>query len=1052
MYTLWKVLTRRKVLDHAATQETPLARVLNTFDLTALGVGSTLGVGVYVLAGQVAKNTAGPAVIISFLIAAVASVFAGLCYAEFGARTPKAGSAYIYSYLCVGEFIAFVIGWNLILEYIIGSASVAKGLSSYVDNLWNGTLSSTFLRIAPIDIPFLSSYFDIFAFSVSLLLAIALAFGMKESSLVNNIFTSVNVGLVLFVIIAGSLNAHLSNWFIDPKDVKNVTNGTQIGSGGFFPFGFEGVIKGAATCFYGFVGFDCIATTGEEVKNPKKAIPIAIIVSLFIIFLAYFGTSTVLTLMVPYYEQNPTAPIPFAFDSVQWHTAAIIVTIGALFGLYASLFGAMFPLPRILYAMASDGLIFKCMGHVNERFKTPVIGTLFAGLFTGLMAAIFNLDSLVNMMSIGTLLAYTIVAACVLLLRYTETPDHNAAINDSDETALTSSEHNSVIRTIFNFNRYEVPNERTQTVVSINICLYCVLCFLLGLCALHLKNGILNREIFPLVCVSVILLLIALTMLSIVSQPVSKKELSFQVPWVPLIPALSILFNIYLMIMLDIATWIRFVVWMAVGFPIFCLSGTSISNLVENSSTEGQGRPNCGFYDDNLIYLNNSNTYSNQETSVMTQQEKKSPSLHIFDDPVNDSKVLTPSPSRVLERLDFVIDSFVDDQNSPSVSVEYVSSALDASPAFALSNQSLDADFRDTPNRALRTELLNNLNESEDDENSDGSKGTFKTVVENNSVNNSSHVNPTNEPDSDSENSYVSASSSIDFVKNEDNSSNDRTKTFIPPQSPLVEGFNNSSEETVELNHGTPNSFIPPPPPSMIDFNTFSLQKKIKPISEATPLQKDLPSIPTKMKKNSSPMIINEGFLNSVKLRHVERPSLEERSKNIEGTPPQQSKPSQYIRSKSVGPNSNDKYNKKEKEYPNTNTLPKMEISKDVISSVKLKHVSRPPLSEVEIRQEEKPDSLKFGSPEFEQFRDTLNYKLKNPANVRQVPSFIGPKRMQKKEEVKVNKENVIEDSIDIAKARATIQAEVTAKLNILNNTNSEITINEQRDPDDLVD
>nr|CAD7410101.1 unnamed protein product [Timema cristinae] len=317
-------LNRKKTFS-GGLEESKLARVLTTLDLTALGVGSTLGVGVYVLAGSVAKTTAGPAVVLSFLIAAIASVFAGLCYAEFGARVPRAGSAYVYSYVCVGEFVAFIIGWNLILEYVI---------------------------------------------------------------------------------------ADIKNWKIPKEEIP-----ADAGEGGFFPFGITGVIKGAATCFYGFVGFDCVATTGEEARNPRKAIPISIIISLLIIFLAYFGLSTVLTLMWPYYLQDADAPIPYAFSQIGWPVARWIVSVGAIFGLFASLLGALFPLPRVIYAMSSDGLVFRSLGNVHPRFQTPVVGTILAGLLTGIMASLFDLKHLVDMMSIGTLMAYSIVAACVMLLR-----------------------------------------------------------------------------------------------------------------------------------------------------------------------------------------------------------------------------------------------------------------------------------------------------------------------------------------------------------------------------------------------------------------------------------------------------------------------------------------------------------------------------------------------------------------------------------------------------------------------------------------------------------
>lgn len=571
MGSIWKVLTRKKVIDPVTSEETQLNRVLNTFDLTALGVGSTLGVGVYVLAGHVAKDTAGPSVVLSFLIAAIASVFAGLCYAEFGARAPRAGSAYIYSYVCVGEFLAFVIGWNLILEYVIGSASVARGLSLYLDTLLNDTLKDTFIDIAPIHVSFMSQYFDFFAFTVSFVLSVALAFGMKESSWANNIFTILNICIVLFVIIAGSIKADTTNWHI-----KANSTDPHIGNGGFFPFGVEGMIKGAATCFYGFVGFDCIATTGEEVKNPKKAIPLSIILSLTIIFLAYFGTSVVVTLMVPYYLQDKNAPIPHAFELVGWDVAKWVVAIGGIFGLCASLFGAMFPLPRIIYAMASDGLVFKFLGRVHSRFQTPVIGTLFAGTLTGLMGAMFELEQLVNMMSIGTLLAYTLVAASVLLLRYTEKPNTNInGDEDNDNNHLIEREQFTVwnvFKQIFNCSRQKHPNNISQRIVSIEVFIYCIFCLFVGLCAMYLKDPLSNGEIWAIVITSIVVFFTVLIILSIATQPLSTRELTFKVPFVPIIPALSILVNIYLMLMLDSRTWIRFAVWMAVGLPIYYFS------------------------------------------------------------------------------------------------------------------------------------------------------------------------------------------------------------------------------------------------------------------------------------------------------------------------------------------------------------------------------------------------------------------------------------------------------------------------------------------------
>nr|CAD7597654.1 unnamed protein product [Timema genevievae] len=506
-------LNRKKFIG-IGLGESRLARVLTTLDLTGLGIGSTLGVGVYVLAGSVSKTTSGPAVVLSFMIAAIASVFAGLCYAEFGARVPKAGSAYIYSYVCVGEFVGFTIGWNLVLEYVIGAASVGRGLSTYIDALFDNAMRNKFREIAPIDIDFLSEYPDFFAFGLVILFASALAFGVHESSNINNIFTVVNVAVVLYVIIT----ADIYNWQIPQEDIP--ANVTDAGVGGFFPFGFEGVVKGAATCFYGFVGFDCIATTGEEAMNPQKSIPLAIVISLSIIFLAYFGVSS-----------DPDAPIPHVFREVGWPVAQWIVSIGAIFGLFASLFGALFPLPRVIYAMSNDGLVFKFLGKVNSRTKTPVVGTILAGILTAIMASIFNLQHLVDMMSIGTLMAYSIVAACVMLLRYQLDEDSEPMIEEKRSSSIStdlSTKIKNGLMTFCNLHRHRQPTESSASLVSWEVLAYFFLCAAFTAVIVHAGEDIAN------------------------------------VPLVPFIPGLSILVNIYLMMVLDGPTWIRFLVWMVI--------------------------------------------------------------------------------------------------------------------------------------------------------------------------------------------------------------------------------------------------------------------------------------------------------------------------------------------------------------------------------------------------------------------------------------------------------------------------------------------------------
>ncbi|KAA0194681.1 High-affinity cationic amino acid transporter 1 [Fasciolopsis buskii] len=411
-------LSRRKQIRASEIAKTQLSRCLSLVDLTALGIGSTLGAGVYVVVGEVARTSSGPGVILSFLIAALSSILSGLCYAEFGARVPKTGSAYVYSYVAVGEFMAFVTGWNLILQYVIGTSSVARAWSSNFDGIVGGKISGFFSEHLAMNATGLAEYVDPFAFGITLVVTGVLSVGAQESSLVNNVFTLINLGVISYVVITGLFRVKLANWQVNPANVPpDDPNKAHVGAGGFLPFGISGVISGAGTCFYSFVGFDIIATTGEEVRNPQRAIPIAILVCLLTCFVAYASISAVLTLMVPYYSIPTVAPLPYAFESVGWNVARYVIAVGAVCALTTSLLGSMFPLPRILYAMASDGLIFRFFGRINKRFKTPLFGTVISGVFAGILAAVFSLKDLVDMMSIGTLFAYSLVAASVLILR-----------------------------------------------------------------------------------------------------------------------------------------------------------------------------------------------------------------------------------------------------------------------------------------------------------------------------------------------------------------------------------------------------------------------------------------------------------------------------------------------------------------------------------------------------------------------------------------------------------------------------------------------------------
>ncbi|XP_032517516.2 cationic amino acid transporter 3 [Danaus plexippus] len=563
---IFAALRRCKQLEEGEIT-TQLSRCLGLLDLTALGVGSTLGLGVYVLAGAVAKTVAGPAVTLSFLVAAIASAFAGLCYAEFASRVPKAGSAYVYSYVSVGEFIAFTIGWNLILEYVIGTASVAKGMANYIDSLCNNTMAETMTRIAPINVSFLADYPDIFAFTLVLLITILLGIGVSESTKLNNVFTALNMVTVIIVVVAGAIKSDPANWRIDVQEIPEEYR-DKAGGGGFMPWGMAGVMAGAAKCFFGFVGFDCVATTGEEAKNPKRDIPLSIVLSLVIIFVSYFSIATVLTMMWPYYLQDADAPFPHVFDESGMPVIKWIVTIGAVFALCTSLLGAMFPLPRVLYAMGSDGVLFKPLAVIHKRTKTPLLATGLSGLFSAVMAAIFNLNQLIDMMSIGTLLAYTIVATSVLILRYEE--EHPLTVKDK---SLRVGGPRATILQTCNLLGLKHPTELSATIAKCTIGIFFV-CMLVCCVVMQWSSSV---AVWSAIGAVLLVLLVVLY-----RQPrADVKQLSFKVPLVPLVPYLSVCMNLYLMAQLDYQTWVRFILWLVIGYAIYFFYGLRNSTLRE---------------------------------------------------------------------------------------------------------------------------------------------------------------------------------------------------------------------------------------------------------------------------------------------------------------------------------------------------------------------------------------------------------------------------------------------------------------------------------------
>ena len=594
-----RFLFRKKTFNDDNVHSTNLHRVLGLLDVTAIGISSTLGSGIYVLAGTVITSFTGPSILLSFIIAGLATFFSGICYAELGSRVPRSGSAYIYIYVTIGELIAFIMGWDLILEYIIGSASVANALSQYIDTFTGRKIRAYFIKTMPIHNEYLGEYPDFLAFGFVIIITALMCIGVKESARINKVFTVLNIAVLAVIIIGGATKINPANWNIDTHNLTwtDINNKNQscpasarCGTGGFMPFGIDGIFNGAAKCFYAYIGFDAIASTGEEVTNPKRNIPLSIFITLIIVSVLYCSLSSVLTLMIPYYILDADAPIPHAFNYAQLYWLQYIVSIGAVVSLITCLYAGMFPMPRIIYSMASDGLIFKFFGKVMPKLKTPYVATISAGLISAVLSSIFNLNELVEMISIGTLMAYSLVSLCVLILRYRPP----ALSNDYDmfeyekrtntDGQLNNDEISSedgLVKRLFapstkRANNFSYRLVNLLTIISVMIIV--ISCFILS-----------KTDMTTPTSISIVAILMALLVVfSIViwCQPQDSTIETFKAPLIPFLPFASVFINTYMMTTLSGITWFRFLVWFLFGMLVYCAYG--IRNSKENKFKKNQ--------------------------------------------------------------------------------------------------------------------------------------------------------------------------------------------------------------------------------------------------------------------------------------------------------------------------------------------------------------------------------------------------------------------------------------------------------------------------------
>ncbi len=391
------------ILKQSGDKEHGLKRTLTAFSITLLGVGAIVGTGIFVLTGVAAAKYAGPGLIFSFIAAGIVSGLAAICYAEFASTVPIAGSAYTYSYATLGELIAWIIGWDLILEYAVGAGAVSIGWSGYVVDLLKGAFGIVIPKSLTTS-PFSGGIINLPALLIILAVTVLLILGTSESTKVNNVIVFVKLAVILFFLIVGFGHINAANW--SP----------------FLPFGVGGIFRGASIIFFAYIGFDQISTSAEETKNPERALPIGIFLSLLICTALYIAVTAVLTGMVSYKQLDVASPVSHALIVVGLNTFGSIISVGAVAGLTTVLIVLLYGQSRIFFSMARDGLLPGLFSRVHPRFRTPYFSTLIVGVVVALIAGFIPIDVVAELTNIGTLSAFILVAVGVLVLRRTQ-PD-----------------------------------------------------------------------------------------------------------------------------------------------------------------------------------------------------------------------------------------------------------------------------------------------------------------------------------------------------------------------------------------------------------------------------------------------------------------------------------------------------------------------------------------------------------------------------------------------------------------------------------------------------